>query len=286
MLLHENMTTEGTLGGGCVEAEVRKQAFELLRGGRSGLLSFQLDHDYGWDDGLICGGTMRVAVTTLHKVDQAEPFLAAADALERCQSAVVPLRVEDAGKVQEYRLCIEAPARLIIAGAGHVGVVVAKLAVDLDFHVTVIDDRADLAGADRFPSPIRPIVGDIEQTLRAQELGPRTFVVIGTRGHNHDEQALHAVIDSDAAYIGMIGSRRKVKLIFDDLVTLGVAPDRLQRVHAPIGLSIGSVTVPEIALSIVAELVQVRRAEKPTRIEGPVPVSQEASPSSTEEGAG
>ena len=286
MLLHENMTTEGTLGGGCVEAEVRKQAFELLRGGRSGLLSFQLDHDYGWDDGLICGGTMRVAVTTLHKVDQAEPFLAAADALERCQSAVVPLRVEDAGKVQEYRLCIEAPARLIIAGAGHVGVVVAKLAVDLDFHVTVIDDRADLAGADRFPSPIRPIVGDIEQTLRAQELGPRTFVVIVTRGHNHDEQALHAVIDSDAAYIGMIGSRRKVKLIFDDLVTLGVAPDRLQRVHAPIGLSIGSVTVPEIALSIVAELVQVRRAEKPTRIEGPVPVSQEASPSSTEEGAG
>ena len=227
---------------------------------------------------------MRVAVTTVRSVEQTEPFLTAADALEKCQSAMVPIRVEEAGQVQEYRLCIEAPARLIIAGAGHVGAAVAKLAIDLDFQVTVIDDRADLAGADRFPSPIRPVVGDIEQTLRAQELGPRTFVVIVTRGHHHDEQALSAVIDSDAAYIGMIGSRRKVKLIFDDLVAAGVAPDRLQRVHAPIGLSIGGVTVPEIALSIVAELVQVRRAEKPTRVEGPLAVSQQASSSGTEEG--
>jgi len=185
----------------------------------------------------------------------------------------VPLRVEHEGRRQEYRLCIEAPARLIIAGAGHVGAAVAKLAVGLDFQVIVIDDRGDLANGDRLPPPICPIVGDIERTLGAQSIDARSFVVIVTRGHNHDEQALHAVIDSDAGFIGMIGSRRKVKLIFDDLVTLGVDPEKLKRVHAPIGLPIGGVTVPEIAVSIIAELIQVRRSEKPTRVEGPVNVS-------------
>ena len=273
LLLHENMTTEGTLGGGCVEAEVRKRAFELLHRDASGLLSFQLDHDYGWDDGLICGGTMRVAVTTVRNPEEAAPFLSAADALEHGRSAVVPLRVEHEGRRQEYRLCIEAPARLIIAGAGHVGAAVAKLAVGLDFQVIVIDDRGDLANGDRLPPPICPIVGDIERTLGAQSIDARSFVVIVTRGHNHDEQALHAVIDSDAGFIGMIGSRRKVKLIFDDLVTLGVDPEKLKRVHAPIGLPIGGVTVPEIAVSIIAELIQVRRSDKPTRVEGPVNVS-------------
>src|SRR5262245_115345 len=82
MLLHENMTTEGTLGGGCVEAEVRKQAFELLQKNKSALLNFQLDHDYGWDDGLICGGTMRVAVMPVNTEGDAKPFVLAADDLD------------------------------------------------------------------------------------------------------------------------------------------------------------------------------------------------------------
>src|SRR5207244_3149582 len=97
----------------------------------------------------------------------------------------------------------------------------------LDFDVTVIDDRGDMMGPQRLPAPIRPIVGDIEKSLRELPIDASTFVVIVTRGHNHDEQALHAVIDSPAKYIGMIGSRRKVKLIFDDLAALGVDPARL-----------------------------------------------------------
>ncbi len=269
LLLHENMTTEGTLGGGCVEAEVRKQAFEMLRRGESGLLKFSLDHDYGWDDGLICGGNMLVAVQSIADAPTARPFADARNALELQQPASVSIRVPHEGRANEYRLHIEAPARLVIAGAGHVGAALAKLAVGLDFDVSVIDDRGDFANHEKFPPPIKPIVGDIEKTLRDWPIGPGTFVVVVTRGHNHDEAALHAVIDSPARYIGMIGSKRKVKLIFDDLVALGVDPAKLARVHSPIGLKIGSVTVPEIAVSIAAELIQIRRTDPPTRVEGP-----------------
>lgn len=271
MLLHENMTTEGTLGGGCVEAEVRKRAFELLQRDRSALLTFKLDHDYGWDDGLICGGTMRVAVTTIRNPNALPPFEHAADRLELGLPAEVLLRVDHNGAPESYRLEIEPPAKLVIAGAGHVGCEVARLAIGLDFDVTVIDDRADLCSPSRLPPPIRPVVGDIVATLRELPIDANTFVVVVTRGHNHDEQALHAVIDSPARYLGMIGSRRKVKLIFDDLAALGVTREKLDRVHAPIGLPIGGVTVPEIAVSILAQLVLVRRKQMPTRVTGPLP---------------
>jgi xanthine dehydrogenase accessory factor len=276
LLLHENMTTEGTLGGGCVEAEVRKRAFELLQKNQSSLLTFKLDHDYGWDDGLICGGTMRVAVMPVNSDDEARPFLRAADDLEASRSTSVPMQVAHEGQLFEFRLHIEAPAKLVIAGAGHVGAELARLAAKLDFDVTVIDDRGDLMGHERLPSPIRCVVGDIEKTLRELPIDASSYVVIVTRGHNHDEQALHAVVDSPAKYIGMIGSRRKVKLIFDDLAALGVDRAKLARVHAPIGLSIGAVTVPEIAVSIIAQLVEVRRSEKPTHVEGPVAVASTA----------
>lgn len=270
MLLHENMTSEGTLGGGCVEAEVRKRAFEILQRGESALLSFQLDHDYGWDDGLICGGTMKVAVATIDGADKVRPYLEAAAQLECGQNACLPIKVVNDRAPEWYNLHIEPPAKLVIAGAGHVGAELAKMAVNLDFETTVVDDRGDMMGPNRLPAPIRAVVGDIELTLRQTPIDANTFVVIVTRGHANDEKALNAVIQSPARYIGMIGSRRKVKLIFDDLVALGVDRSLLDKVHAPIGLSIGSVTVPEIAVSILAELIQIRRVNKPTRVEGPI----------------
>ncbi|MBX3395268.1 MAG: XdhC family protein [Phycisphaerae bacterium] len=270
MLLHENMTTEGTLGGGCVEAEVRKRAFDILQRGDSSLLKFQLDHDYGWDDGLICGGTMKVAVVTLCTDDEVRPYVEAADRLDAACSASIPIVVNHEGRLEAYRLHIEPPAKLVIAGAGHVGTELARIAIGLDFEISVIDDRADMMGPHRLPPPIRAIVGNIEQTLKAHPIDGNTYVVIVTRGHSNDEKALHAVIDRPARYVGMIGSRRKVKLIFDDLTSMGVNTEALDRVHAPIGLPIGSVTVPEIAVSILAQLIQVRRTEKPTRVEGPL----------------
>jgi xanthine dehydrogenase accessory factor len=276
LLLDQRMGTVGTLGGGCVEAEVCKRAFALLERGASELLSFQLDHDYGWDDGLICGGGMDVAVTPLIEKNQAEPIRRVLADLAAGRDARVPLRVRtDAGWV-EYAVRVEAEPQLVIAGAGHVGAQLARLAVELEFDVTVIDDRADFANSDRLPPPIKPLVGDIEQSLRAHPVDRDTYVVIVTRGHNHDEQALFAVIDSPARYLGMIGSRRKIKLIFDDLQAAGVSADRLARVHAPIGIPINSVTVPEIALSIAAQLVAVRRENQGRLVEGPTPVADAA----------
>ncbi len=271
MLVHDDMTVEGTLGGGCVEAEVRRRAHELLQAGRSGLLHFHLDQDYGWDDGLLCGGQMDVAVVCVAEAVSAAVFRGALEELRSRRPASVPLSVAREGRAETYTLHIEPPPTLWIAGAGHIGQAVAKLAVDLDYRVVVIDDRADCVSVSRFPSPIERIVANIERSLRDAPIDANSYVVIVTRGHRHDERALAAVIDSPARYIGMIGSRRKIRLMFDGLVQAGVDRARLDRVHSPIGLSIGAVTVPEIAISIAAELTQVRRAEPPTHVTGPEP---------------
>jgi xanthine dehydrogenase accessory factor len=278
MLLDQRMQTVGTLGGGCVEAEVCKRAFELLNRAEASLLTFQLNHDYGWDDGLICGGGMDVAVMPLVDRAQAADFRRVLDAVAAGQHARVPLRVQHENAWCEYKVLVEAEPKLVIAGAGHVGAQLARLCVDLEFHVTVIDDRSDFANADRLPPPINPIVGDIELTLRSHPIDRETYVVIVTRGHNHDEQALSAVVRSDAKYVGMIGSRRKIMLIFDDLMAAGVDPALLDRVHAPIGLEINSVTVPEIAVSIAAQLIAVRREYQGRIVEGPTPIAARSQP--------
>jgi len=277
LLVDQAMKTAGTLGGGCVEAEVRKQAFELLQAGRSSLLSFQLDHDFGWDDGLICGGGMDIAVLSIREPDETVPFRRALAHIRAGEGASIPLRVLHQDQLVEYRVNLEPEPTLLIAGAGHVGAALAKLAAGLEFKVVVVDDRADFAKAERLPPPIEPIAADIEQTLRNFPINAGTYVVIVTRGHKHDEQALAAVIDSPAKYLGMIGSRRKIKLIFADLEAAGVKPDLLERVHSPIGLKINSVTVPEIAVSIAAELIATRRADRRKVVEGPLPVTSESS---------
>ena len=152
--------------------------------------------------------------------------------------------------------------RLIVCGAGHVGKALTQFAAACDFHVTVIDDRPEFANARNLPEAHEIIVDDLPTATAGQEFGPLTYVVIVTRGHNHDESCLRAVIESDAGYVGMIGSRRKIKLIYDDLKELGIPESRFDRVHAPIGLDIASNTVPEIAVSIVAQLIHHRNTQK------------------------
>lgn len=272
LLVYANGDTEGTIGGGCIEAEVRRRALAMLLSQSSGMLSFQLDQNYGWDDGLICGGRMEVAVVCLSDVSQATPFREAVAQIGRQEPARVALRVPHEGKTIEYRLNVEPTPTLLIAGAGHIGAALAKLAVGLGFRVVVFDDRSDLLSLERLPPPIETVAGDIETQLRQCPTDANTYVVIVTRGHAHDARALHAVIDSPAKYLGMIGSRRKIQVIFDDLESRGLARGKLQRVHAPIGLKIGAVTVPEIAVSIAAQLIEVRRAEAHPAVEGPFEV--------------
>jgi len=274
LLVHPTGQTEGTIGGGCAEAEVRREALRLLDAQQSGLLTVALDHDRSEDDGLICGGSLDVAVVSLTRVSQAAPFRHAVDRIRQQQGAYLPLQITHEGKRIEYRVNIEPTPTLLIAGAGHVGAAVAKVAAGLDYRTVVIDDRNDLLHAVRLPPPIETAAGEIPATLRDWPIDANTYVVIVTRGHRHDERALHAVVDSPARYIGMIGSRRKIQMIFEHLEELGVSRSKLEQIHTPIGLRIGAVTVPEIAVSIAAELIQVRRAESIKLVEGPFDVAQ------------
>ncbi len=149
--------------------------------------------------------------------------------------------------------------RLLIVGAGHIGRALARYGSRLGFEVTVIDDRAEYASRERFPEAASLLVGGIDRTSRAFPVSPDTYIVIVTRGHSHDAEALRAFIRSPAAYIGMIGSRHKVGLMRDRFLSEGWAnAQEWDRIHTPIGLKIGSRTVEEIAVSIAAELVQVR----------------------------
>lgn len=259
MLLLPDGQTIGTLGGGCVEAEVRQRALQLLMNGQSKLLTFKLDHDYGWDDGLICGGAMDIFVQTLRSASEAQSYRSAVEMMARGENASVAFDYEIEGQAKTYTETIEPAPKLLIVGAGHVGQALAAIAGPLGFEVSVLDDRADCASVERFPIVKQRLVGEIEDELRRYPVDAQTHVVIVTRGHRHDGRALAAVIHSNAKYIGLIGSRRKVKTIFEDLHSQGVPLEKLARVHAPIGLELGAITVPEIAVSIAAELVAVRR---------------------------
>jgi xanthine dehydrogenase accessory factor len=148
--------------------------------------------------------------------------------------------------------------RLVIVGAGHVGQKVADLAAAVDFDVWVIDDRQEYCNPDRFPKAQRLIVAPIDEALGGLEVDRDTYCIIVTRGHNHDEEALFHLVTTPARYVGLIGSKRKIKLIYSDLLRDGISRDALAKVFAPLGFEIGSQTVPEIAISIVAELVAHR----------------------------
>jgi xanthine dehydrogenase accessory factor len=258
MLVLGDGRTVGTIGGGCVEAEVRRVAIESLTSGKSSTSRFSLDHDYGWDDGLICGGIMDVHLQILEPAD-APPFQQIATALHEDRAAVFEFQYTLDGAERRYAEELGPPPVLLIAGAGHVGQSLAKFAVDLDFRVDVVDDRADHLTAERFPTVRHRIVGEIETELKKYAIDAGTYVVIVTRGHRNDGRALAAVAKSNAKYIGLIGSKRKIKAIFDDLTAQGIDRERLLKIHAPIGLDVGAVTVPEIAMSIAAELIAIRR---------------------------
>ncbi|MCX7700952.1 MAG: XdhC family protein, partial [Gemmataceae bacterium] len=310
MLVFPDGGQVGTLGGGCIEAEVRQRALRRLSHGEgtAEVLTFSLDDNYGWDDGLICGGRMSILAQPLgdscrqaaqtyfkHLHDllsrgagfieaialsvpnlpagcrflfDAERQLVASfgadDLVETIRAGLPDLRQRPKPQVTAgvAYLPVAERIRLLIVGAGHVGQAVAELAARVDFDIWVMDDREKYANPERFPQAKRLIIGDIGRSLKTLidhgEITPSTYALIVTRGHNHDEEALYYLAPTDAGYVGMIGSKRKIRLIFDDLIAKGISPDTLRRVHAPLGLPIGSQTVPEIAISIVAELIQCR----------------------------
>ncbi len=165
------------------------------------------------------------------------------------------------GQMEVFIEPVEASPELYVFGAGHVGYFVAKMAYEAGFRVHVVDDREKFANAERFGEGIDVIVDHIPTWLQRHKLLPTTYAVIVTRGHTHDLDALRALSQASLRYVGLIGSKAKVRRIYDELRDEGVSPDSLRSVHAPIGLDIGAITPQEIAVSIVAELIAVKHGK-------------------------
>jgi xanthine dehydrogenase accessory factor len=218
MLVREDGSIVGTVGGGCVEFDVRKRAMAVIQGAKPITFTVDLDQRPDDDTGLLCGGSLEVFI---------EP--------------VIPAPV------------------LYIFGAGHVGLNVCKVAALAGFEVIVCDDREQYANSERFPHAREIHAGEMDAVLSELSLNAASYIVIVTRGHRHDMRVLRWALDTPAHYIGMIGSERKVLTIFQQLEAEGVARESFQRVFAPIGLEISAATPEEIAISIVAELIAIRR---------------------------
>src|SRR5438094_836406 len=192
----------GTIGGGCGEADVKREAIEVIR--------------------------------------TRKPRMVRVDLLDDISS--------------------DSPA---VVGAGHIAVPLAKIAKVVDFHVTVIDDRLLYANRERFPDADEVLVGDMAQMLKEMTITPSCYIVLITRGHKYDEPCLREIIHSQAKYIGMIGSRRRIKACFQRFRDEEkIAEEMIERVYAPIGLDIATETPAEIALSILGEVIKVRRGGK------------------------
>jgi len=169
------------------------------------------------------------------------------------------------GQMSVYIEPIEPSPELYVVGAGHVGYHLANLAHEVGFRVHVVDDREKFASRERFPNAVEVLADDIPAWIERTALPPHAYVVIVTRGHTNDLEALRALAPRDLRYLGLIGSRAKVARIYDQLVADNIPPNVLKQVHAPIGLDIGAVTPQEIAVSILAELIAVKHGKVKSR---------------------
>src|SRR5437867_2213458 len=238
MLVREDGSISGTIGGGCVEAEVWAAAKEVMQKESPRKMVFNLNNEASYDNGLICGGTLEVFV-----------------------EAILP------------------QPTLYLFGGGHVSTAVAKAASAAGFAVGIVDDREAFANAQRFPMA-QEIYVSYEEGFHKIAPGASTYLVIVTRGHKDDMSVLAWAVRTDAKYIGMIGSKRKVLSVYKALENDGYKPEEFERVFAPMGLEIGALSPEEIAVSIVAELIAVRRnaqsaAHKKLKYEArPAPIFQ------------
>jgi xanthine dehydrogenase accessory factor len=222
MLVRDDGSILGTVGGGCVEAEVWAAAKEVIQSELPRKMTFNLNHEAGYDSGLICGGTLEIFV---------EPILP--------------------------------QPMLYIFGGGHISAALARTANQAGFSIGIADDRDTFANAERFPMSSE-IYASYEEAFEKIRPNSATYIVIVTRGHKDDMRVLSWAVETESRgfsprYIGMIGSRRKVTSVYKALETAGVSPEKFERVHAPVGLDIGALTPEEIAVSITAELIAVRR---------------------------
>jgi len=218
LLVREDGSMAGTIGGGCVEAEVWNAAREVMETGEPKHLTFNLNQDAAYDNGLICGGQLDVFV---------EPILP--------------------------------QPRAFIFGAGHISKSLAQVAALAGFATVVIDDRESFANRERFPDADEVIAAAYEEIFPRPDITELSYLIIVTRGHRDDMRVLRWAVGTPARYIAMIGSKRKVISVIKELEKEGIPRAAFERLHAPMGLEIGAVTPEEIAISVAAEMVAVRR---------------------------
>ncbi len=297
MLITGDGRRRGTVGGGCVEADVVTQSLEMLERGTPTFVSHTLNADTAGDIGLSCGGTVELFLEPVVPSDEmAELCDAVADGIARRSSVTVLTGLEWNGGPEKVALVderrvevgagnlpveeirgqrrggvlvdrdramfiewIRRVPRVIIFGAGHVGAAIARVAADAGFHVVVTDDREDFANKNAVPEAHEIIVGDFNTVLDGLELDGDDYVLATTRGHSYDANIIGRTAGSNAGYVGMLGSKRKRAVIWKALANAGVDAEDLERVHSPIGLDIGADTPGEIAVSVVAELIRTRR---------------------------
>ena len=315
LLVRNDGSGVGTLGGGCVEGDIWFAASELLkRGGAAEYREYQLNEDLAAEDGLVCGGTMFFLIDPVYQPDQ---YLNCAKEIEDAYAGGSPVALAsliraggaapdsadsgigaklfirqdgstvgslgspdlDQSALQEaFELMthgknkyvvaasgaeyfIEAyttPPQLVLCGGGHVSKSIAPLAKTLGFRVFITDDRQEFANPDRFPEADIIVAKKPEDALDELPINPNTFIIVATRGHRYDNVALAAAARTSAKYVGLLGSKRKIILIYEDLYRMGIPADRIRELRAPIGLDIGARTPEEIAVSIMSEVLMFR----------------------------
>ncbi|MDP6605740.1 MAG: XdhC/CoxI family protein [Dehalococcoidia bacterium] len=255
-----------------------------LDGGEAVAVATVTDPGEASGDGVEAGAKMLVRTdgSTLGSIAAALDGVVAAAAVEQLRTApriIAETLWVSAGRATERRSqasegdaqvlvqLFESPARLVIVGGGHIGYALAQIAALLGFEISVLDDREEFASEERFAMADDVYAGDLGEGLDAMTFDASDYVVLVSRGHQQDEQALRHVVERGAAYVGMIGSRRRVRTVLEDLIGEGVSRELLEAVHTPIGIDIGAETPEEIALSILSEVVLVRRGGGGGRME-------------------
>lgn len=253
----------GTLGGGCLEAEIQKRAIASLKTEKPEAFDLLLDHDFGWDDGLICGGKVFGLILPLALTQTKELWSKLSERKESVHWGIdEDFRVIENPTDQKlfYEEKTNPSVNLWIAGAGHIAKALAPLALSLDFAVTVFDDRPALANYENFPKKIQLKTDYWENLLKLHsDKNQVTFGIIVTRGHKHDALVLRHWIQQPFAFLGMIGSKRKIQIIRDHFIQEKLATaTMLERVQCPVGLTIEAQSPQEIAVSIAGQLIQAR----------------------------
>jgi len=286
----------GTVGGGCLEAEVIERAMDVLERRVPALSTHSLNNELAGDYGLTCGGTADIFIEPVYPdAVLAAAYNEAAGLIARGERGVMVTQMDWSDGPRKHvaasHAALEPHAtephwadgtlvepvvgkpRVVIFGAGHVGAKVAEAAAFAGWHVTIIDDRSDFADPARLPFAHRVLTCEFHDVLGADRFDADTYVVIATRGHQHDAVIAAQVAPRPLRYLGMLGSRRKAALTAKQLGEWGVADTDIERIHAPVGLAIHADTPEEIAISVVGEMIATRRNAAPLVAESRAQVS-------------